>query len=219
MRNEANTFFAIANFNKSIELNSTIIKLIESKKTRFIELIQKNNYRKLKNNKSNENIENELIKEFDFSKSKTNEIITNCFNNRGNSYLRNNNFKEAINDFNTVIKRDSRNVKAYFRRSVAYFNLQVYNNSLRDLTQALNISVNKEEKKSIKNQIEKNLLEINTLVNNQMKRSENYELSGDTAFKRAKLNDLDDDLIQKIKDNKQKESNGEVQDFQNSKIL
>lgn len=213
MRNEANTFFAIANFNKSIELNTTIIKLIETKKRRFIELLERNNYEKIRKNKNNENIENELIKEFDFSKSKTFEILTNCYNNRGNSYLRNNNFKEAINDFNTVIKRDSKNVKAYFRRAVSFFNLQVYNNSLRDLNQALNLSINEAEKKSIQSQIEKTLSEINSLVKKHMKKSENYELSGDTAFRRAILKDFDEELVQNIKESRENDINKEIQDF------
>jgi len=209
MRNEANTFFAISNFNKSIELNTTVIKLIENKKKLFINLLEKNNFEILKNintKKSNSEYGTEIIEEFDFSKSKTFEIVTNCLNNRGNSYLRNNNFKEAINDFNIVLERDPKNVKAYFRRAVAYFNLQIYNNSLRDLKNALDLTINDQEKKGIQNQIDKTLNEINTLVQSYKKKSENYELSQETVFRRAILTDINEDLVQSIKDLKE---NGE----------
>lgn len=201
MRNEANTFFAIANFNKSIELNTTVIKLIETKKKMFVDLLEKNNYEKqLRNIAEGKPEETDLITQFDFSKSRTYEILTNCYNNRGNSYLRNLNFKEAINDFNTVLKRDNKNVKAFFRRGVAYFNLQVYNNSLRDLNSALNLSLNESEKASIKAQIEKTINEINSLVKNFRNKTEKYEISQDTAFRRAIVNDIDDDLVQSIKE-------------------
>lgn len=215
MRNEANTFFAIANFNKSIELNTTVIKLIESKKKLFVDLLEKKNYEKTQQNLADNQPENSgLIKEFDFCKSKTFEILTNCFNNRGNSYLRNNNFKEAINDFNTVLKRDPRNVKALFRRAVAYFNLQVYNNSLRDLNAALGLSVNEAEKNSIKAQIEKTINEINALVKKARTKSENYEISHEAAFRRAIVKDLDDDLLIEVKDLEEavgKEENKDVE--------
>lgn len=211
MRNEANTFFAITNFNKSIELNSTVIKLIEIKKKLFVDLLEKKNFEKTQKNSSSNNQTNptftadldlELIKEFDFSKSKTFGILTNCFNNRGNSYLRNNNFKEAIKDLNTVLKRDARNVKALFRRALAYFNLQVYNNSLRDLNKALSLSANEGEKASIKAQIEKTINEINSLVKRARNKSEKYEMSQETAFRRAIVKDIDEDLVQGLKEMK-----------------
>jgi tetratricopeptide (TPR) repeat protein len=201
MRNEANTFYAIANLNKSIELNSTVIKLIENRKKLFIDLLEKNNFlKKQKNIAENKPENSDLITQFDFSKSKTSDILTNCFNNRGNSYLRNNNFKEAINDFNAVLKRDAKNVKAFFRRGVAYFNLQVYKNSLRDLNQALALSGSEAEKVSIKAQIEKTINIINSLVKNYRNKSEKYEISQDTEFRRAILKDIDEDLVSSIKE-------------------
>jgi tetratricopeptide (TPR) repeat protein len=216
MRKEANTFFAITNFNKSIELNSTVIKLIETKKKLFVDLLEKKNFEKTqKNNSSRINainpknqtnqtadLDSELIKEFDFSKSKTFEILSNCFNNRGNSYLRNNNFKEAIKDFDTVLKRNAKNVKALFRRAIAYFNLQAYNNSLKDLNKALGLSANEAEKASIKAQIEKTINEINSLVKRARNKSEKYEMSQETAFRRAIVKDIDEDFVQSLKEMK-----------------
>lgn len=207
MRNEANTFFAITNFNKSIELNTTVIKLINSKKKLFVDLLEKINFEKKQNNLA---AESDLIKEFDFSKSKTFEILTNCFNNRGNSYLRNNNFKEAINDFDTVLKRDARNVKAFFRRAIAYFNLQVYNSSLRDLNRALGLSANKAEKESIKAQIEKTINEINSLVKSSRNKSERYEISHEVAFRRAIVKDIDEDLVERLKEIKGEAEKGDL---------
>jgi len=212
MRNEANTFFAITNFNKSIELNTTVIKLIETKKQLFVDLLEKKQTKDYatKNNAADSDFV--IIKEFDFSKSKTFVILTNCFNNRGNSYLRNNNFKEAIKDFDFVLKRDARNVKAFFRRALAYFNLQVFNNSLRDLNRALALSVDEAEKTSIKAQIDKTINEINTLVKRSRNKSEKYELSHQTTFRRAIVKDIDEDLLRSVKEYKERVEKGELKE-------
>ena len=163
MKKEANTFFAILNFNKSIELNSIILNYIEDKKKTFIEFIKKNNIEIIKRIKNKEEIKEgnaeKVIKDFEFTKSKTFQISITCFNNRGNAYFKNKNFNEAISDFNNVIRRDKKNIKAYFRRGLAYLNLQIYNKALNDLNNAHNLTENEVESKQIKN-----LLEINKTI-------------------------------------------------------
>lgn len=196
MKNEANTFFAISNFNKSIELNSTIIKLIENKKKLFIDLIKKNNLEKSRSS-TKFNV-GTLVKEFDFAKSKTCDIITNCFNNRGNSYLKNNNFQEAIADFNTVLLRDEKNVKAYFRRGMAYYSLQIFNQALNNFKQALNLA-NETERLSIQAQLDKTLIEINSLIKSHKNKSEKFEIGEQSSFRKAVINDIDEDLHNQIK--------------------
>lgn len=209
MKKEANTFFAILNFNKSIELNSIILKYIDDKKKTFIEFVNKNNQEILrrknkeinqeeKNNSNNSN--NKLIKEFDFTKSRTFHISITCFNNRGNAYFKNKNFNEAISDFNNVIKRDRKNCKAFFRRGLAYLNLQIYDKALNDLTKAIKLTDLEDEKNQIKNQIDKTINEINSLVISRKRKFESFEASKNTFFRQALVNDIDEDLILRLKE-------------------
>ena len=185
MKNEANTFFAISNFNKSIELNNSILKLIENKKKLFLENLKKNNFSKNK-------------EEYNFNKSKTNNIVINCYNNRGNSYLKNNNFKEAINDFTIVLEKDIKNIKAFFRRGVAYYNNQIFNVALKDFKEALNLA-NENERGNINNYIEKTLNEINSHLKNKKSKSENFEISQDSVFKKIFIKEIDENIISEVK--------------------
>lgn len=204
MKKEANTFFAILNFNKSIELNTIILKYIEDKKKSFIEFIRKNNKEILKKNENKEENKEEksekIIKEFNFTKSRTFNISITCFNNRGNAYFKDKNFNEAISDFNNVIKRDKKNVKAYFRRGLAYLNLQIYDKALNDLTKAHNLTEISEEKNQIKSQIDKTLTEINSLVVSRKRKNETFEASKNTFFRQSLINDIDEDLITQMKE-------------------
>jgi tetratricopeptide (TPR) repeat protein len=226
MKKEANTFFAILNFNKSIELNSIILKYIEDKKKSFIEIIRKKNKEILKRNKNKEenNEENKeekqdkIIREFDFTKSKTFPISIMSYNNRGNAYFKNKNFNEAISDFNNVIIRDKKNVKGYFRRGLAYLNLQIYDKALNDLTKAHKLTDNNEEKEQIKNQIDKTLNEINSLVVSRKRKFENFEASKNTFFRNSLINDIDEDLIIQIKNKEERKSEDENNKYSNGKI-
>jgi tetratricopeptide (TPR) repeat protein len=157
LKNEANAYFAIKNYNKSIELYNSVLTLIE----------KENN-------------------------SKYDKVRIVVLNNMGNAYLKKNLFKEAINEFDKVIRDDEKNFKALYRRGLCYLRLDQPVNGLRDLKESLKyISDNCEnEKKIIEDNIDECIKNINTIITKERNRLGRFEHSDNTNFNKVKIYEM-----------------------------
>jgi tetratricopeptide (TPR) repeat protein len=157
LKNEANAYFAIKNYNKSIELYNSVLNLIE----------KENN-------------------------SKYDKVKIVVLNNMGNAYLKKNLFKEAINEFDKVIRGDEKNFKALYRRGLCYLRLHQPVNGLRDLKESLKyISDNCEnEKKIIEENIDECIKNINTIIIKERNRFGRFEHSDNTNFNKVKIYEM-----------------------------
>jgi tetratricopeptide (TPR) repeat protein len=157
LKNEANAYFAIKNFNKSIELYNSALELIDKDKT--------GRYDKLK-----------LV----------------IYNNKGNAYLKQNLFKEAIINFNTVLSLDSRNTKALFRRGHCYMRLDQFNLAYNDfqLAKESGKTADENEMKLIQENIEQCIKDINSVILKEKRRMEKFEHDDRTKFKKVKIMEI-----------------------------
>lgn len=166
LKNEANAFFSIGNYNKSIELYNASLQNIE----KYLNSITEKNSEKVSN----------LLK--------TKLAI---YNNKGNCLLKTGNLKEAIKDFDCVLSQDKNNVKALFRKGLAFYGLKRFQNALKNFYEAYNLTP-ESEKKIINEYIDNCLLEINSTINSEKSKMEKFELSETLNFKKLKVtNDLD----------------------------
>jgi tetratricopeptide (TPR) repeat protein len=152
LKNEANAYFAIKNFNKSIELYNSALELIGKD-----------------------------------TSGKYDKAMLVIFNNKGNSYLKQNLFKEAINDFNIVLAHDKRNTKALFRRGYCYMRLEQFNLAFGDFVLAKEYTENDSEVKLIKDNIEQCVKEMNSVIIKEKKKLERFEYDDKTKFKKIKI--------------------------------
>jgi tetratricopeptide (TPR) repeat protein len=176
LKNEANAYFAIKNYNKSIELYNSVLQLIERENN--------SNYDRVK-------------------------IVV--LNNKGNSYLKLNLFKEAIKEFDKVINVDERNFKALFRRGSCYLKLDQPVNGLKDLEESLKYITGdcENEKKIIEENIDLCVKNINTITGKEKNRLSRFEHSDSTNFNKVKIyeinledNNKEDIIIGKLAKNK-----------------
>jgi len=155
LKTEANGYFAIGNYNKSVELNISALNLLDSNKNPDLKA-------KLK--------------------------ISIC-NNKGNSHLKLNNYKEAIKDFNFVLENEKNNLKALFRRGYSYFKLGQFIKAIEDLQLARDLS-EESDKNSISRLINESINEINSTITKERKKMENFEYSDNLNFIKVKPIDV-----------------------------
>jgi tetratricopeptide (TPR) repeat protein len=157
MKNEANAYFAIKNYNKSIELYNSVLSLIE----------KENN-------------------------SKYDKMRIVVLNNKGNSYLKLSLYKEAINEFDKVVKEDNENFKAFFRRGICYLKLEQPVNGLRDLQESLKYIRGdcENDKKIIEENIDECIKNINTIISKERTRLGKFEYSDNVNFNKVKIYEM-----------------------------
>jgi tetratricopeptide (TPR) repeat protein len=178
MKNEANAHFAIGNYNKSIEMNMSVIKFIYEEEK--------------KNSESDSRIK---LKNFKIS----------IFNNKGNAHLKLANFKEALKDFESVLELDENNIKALFRKGLCLYNLRKFQMALKDFYKAYELSP-ESEKKTIEEFVNNTLSEINSCINNERKKMENFEISENLKMRNLKVQEVNCEELKKVDGNNSKVS-------------
>lgn len=161
IKTEANAYFSIGNYNKSIELNTAALKHIDEGK-------------------------------FNRSTDIKHKLKIAICNNRGNSHLKQNNYKEGIKDFNYVLENDTNNIKALFRRGFCYYKLRLYTKAIDDLQTAMDLS-QESEKNSILKLINDSLNEINGIIVNEKKKMEKFEYSDNVEYIKNKPIEMNKD--------------------------
>lgn len=177
LKTEANAYFAIGNYNKSLELNIAALKFIEKEEN----ITQEN---------INENLSSSLI-----------SLIIALYNNKGNCHLKLNNLKEAIKDFDIVMKNDKSNFKASFRRGHCYFNLKNFVQALKDFDIASKLCPSTTEKVIIDEFVTKSILEVNNSISSQKRKMEKYEHSDSVTLRKIKINEIRLEDLDKVKTN------------------
>ena len=141
-------------------------------------------------------------------------LMINLYNNRGNCQIKQQNHKEGIKDFNKVLELDPKNLKALYRRGICYYNTQKFNLSFEDLNNAFKLAETEKEKEMIKNEMDKTINSINSLISRERGKMEKFIYNEDTKFKKIKIIDInnanvlndDDSLIIKKEEENNKEN-------------
>eukprot|EP00061_Rhincodon_typus_P011992 g37406.t1 len=85
-------------------------------------------------------------------------------------YLKLNHYKEAEEDCNTALQLEPANIKAFYRRALAYKGLKCYTSSIEDLKKVLKLDVNVAE-------AQKELLEVTELLKKEGEGEPLYKIS------------------------------------------
>lgn len=171
MKNDANTHFAIGNYNKSIEMNMSVIKFINEEEKKY---------------SSGD------------SRMKLNNFKISIYNNKGNAHLKLANFKEALKDFESVLELEENNIKALFRKGLCLYNLRKFHNALKDFYKAYELSP-ESEKKTIEDFVNNTLSEINSGINNERKKMESFEISENLKMKIIKVHEMNGETLDVLK--------------------
>lgn len=108
LKREANTYFKLKNYYKSIDLLNQALSLIEKTQNTYSDDIATN----------------------DELKIKMNNLNFQLHSNRGNSYLKINSYKESLADLKKAFNINNKDVKVIYRLAFVYFKLMIYDNSI-----------------------------------------------------------------------------------------
>lgn len=84
----------------------------------------------------------EAIADLTFVSENPNRDPVSVFMNRGDAYVRIENYPKAIEDFSSVIKIDPRLTQAYYNRGLALYTIEQYVPAINDFTQAIKMNSN-----------------------------------------------------------------------------
>jgi tetratricopeptide (TPR) repeat protein len=66
-------------------------------------------------------------------------MLADAYTKRGDNYLEQEKYTEAINDFTQAIQFNSNDANIYFGRGIAYFGKEQYSQAINDYKQALKL--------------------------------------------------------------------------------
>lgn len=118
-------------------------------------------------------------------------LYINITNNKGNCYLKQKLYNEAIKEFDVIILNNNskQNLKAVFRRGLCYFNIGKLNLAIEDLIIAHENSKD-QEKEAIKIILDKCLSSLNAKIEEEKLKMEKVSDFDDSKAKRIKIKEL-----------------------------